>query len=206
MDPEEQRRMVKDGYERIARLYHLDRRTAKWGQIHEEISEFMNYIPKNGRVLDAGCGAGVPILEELTKQGFKAVGVDISYSMLGLSQWHVPDAELIQADLIQLGLRKETFHGIISAFAIIHIPREYHKAVYAQLYGLLKPGGVFLVSTGSTSWEGVGDWYGVSMSWSHYEPNTSLIMIEEIGFEILFSKLKVTDDEKHYWILARKPA
>jgi ubiquinone/menaquinone biosynthesis C-methylase UbiE len=205
MDSNEQRRMVKDGYESIARFYHLDRRTAKWGQIHDEMYEFMNYIPKSGRVLDVGCGAGVPILETLKEEGFKVVGVDISYSMLVLAQWHVPEADLIQADMTHLCLRKETFHGIVSAFTIIHIPREFHETVYKQLYGLLKSGGVILVSTGTTEWEGVDDWYGVLMSWSHYDSDTSLAMIQKMGFEILFSKLIVTGDEKHFWILAKKP-
>lgn len=206
MDSKEQRRMVKDGYERVARLYHLDRKSAKWGQITEELSEFMSNISKGNLVLDAGCGAGVPILETLREKGFKVVGVDVSYSMLVLSQWHVPEADLIQADMIQLGIKKESFHGIVSAFAIIHIPREFHKFVFAQLCGLLKPGGIMLVSTGSTAWEGVGDWYGVPMSWSHHDSNTSVKIIEETGFEIIFSRLVELGDEKVHWILARKPA
>jgi 2-polyprenyl-3-methyl-5-hydroxy-6-metoxy-1,4-benzoquinol methylase len=204
MHSREQRRMVKDGYERVARLYHLDRRTAKWGCIHEEMSELLSYLPKGGRVLDAGCGAGVPILETLKEEGFKVIGVDISYAMLVLSQWHVPGVDVIQADLTQLGLSKETFHGIVSAFTMIHIPRKYHKPVYAQFYGMLKPGGMMLVSTGLTSWEGVGDWYGVPMSWSHYDSDTSLKMIKNTGFEIIFHRVIEAGDEQHYWVLAKK--
>ena len=206
MDSEDQRRMVKEGYERIARLYHLDRRADRWGRGQEELSEFISHLPMSGRVLDAGCGVGEPVLKTLAEKGFEVVGVDLSLAMLVLSQWIVPEADLIQADLIQLGFRRECFHGIVSAFTIIHIPREYHKDVYEQMYSLLKPGGLMLVSTGSTSWEGVEDWYGVPMSWSHYDSNTSLELIKNMGFKIIFSKAIVSGDEKHFWILAKKPA
>jgi 2-polyprenyl-3-methyl-5-hydroxy-6-metoxy-1,4-benzoquinol methylase len=205
MDAKEQRRMVKDGYERVARLYHLDRRADRWGKHNEESSEFINHLPKNGRVLDAGCGAGVPVLETLVEAGFEVVGVDVSFAMLALSQWHVPKAALVQSDLTQLGFKNETFHGIVSAFAIIHVPRVYHKDVYEQLCSLLKPGGFMLVSTGSTLWAGVENWYGVPMSWSHYDSETSLTIIKSMGFEIIFDRTIFAGEEKQYWILARKP-
>ena len=100
--------------------------------------------------------------------------------------------------------RKESFHGIISAFTIIHIPRELHQKVYIQMHELLKPGGMILMSTGLTSWEGVEDWYGVPMSWSHYDADTSLRLIKDTGFEIMFNRAIVMGDETVYWILAKK--
>jgi ubiquinone/menaquinone biosynthesis C-methylase UbiE len=139
MDSKEQRRIVKDGYDCIARLYHLDRISDKWGKTEKELSEFIGLLPKGGRVLDAGCGAGVPVLETLTKGEFKVVGVDFSLVMLMLSQWHVLGVDLVQVDLTQPGFRKESFHGIVSTYTIIHIPKEYHHKVYTYMFELLKP-------------------------------------------------------------------
>ena len=72
------------------------------------------------------------------------------------------------------------------------------------MYELLKPDGMMLVSVGTTSWEGVEDWYGVPMSWSHYDSETSLKIIKDTGFEILFNRAIVMGDETVYWILAKK--
>ncbi|MHA2004038.1 MAG: hypothetical protein ACW960_08025, partial [Candidatus Thorarchaeota archaeon] len=93
----------------------------------------------------------------------------------------------------------------ISTYAFIHIFRTQHPLLYTKIFKWLKPGGIMLVSTASTDWEEVHDYYGVPMAWSHPASRESFQLVNKAGFEVIFERLVTTDDETHYWILAKKP-
>jgi SAM-dependent methyltransferase len=56
------------------------------------------------RILDLGCGTGVPIARYLIDHGFRVTGVDSSAAMLALAKRHCPGAELILMDMTELEL------------------------------------------------------------------------------------------------------
>ena len=60
-----------------------------------------------------------------------------------------------------------------------------------------------LISLGYSEWEGIEDFHGAEMFWSHYGPERSLEIIRGAKFEILFDKFVLSGEEKHYWILAK---
>jgi ubiquinone/menaquinone biosynthesis C-methylase UbiE len=79
---------------------------------------------KSGLILDAGCGKGWVSLE-LTKKGFKVVGIDLSDERISEAKAlfeseniHVP---LIKASLTNLPLKDTTFNSVISFHVIEHI-------------------------------------------------------------------------------------
>ena len=42
------------------------------------------------------------------------------------------------------------------------------------------------------------------MFWSHYKSETSLNLVKQSQFQIIFDKHVTSGDETHYWILAQK--
>ena len=202
LGPEEHGKIVRDGYNRIAKDYCDERNLF---DNEEEIDEFISHLPENGIVLDIGCGGGVPVLRKLVDRGFHAKGIDFSQSMLKIAKENVPEVELILGDVTKAEFEPDSFDGVISTYAFIHIFRTKHPLLYSKIFKWLKPGGVMLVSTARTEWEEVSDYFGVPMAWSHPEARESLQLVENAGFEVLFDKLVTTDDETAYWILARKP-
>jgi len=101
----------------------------------------------------------------------------------------------------------ESLDGVISTYAVIHIHKNHHPALYLKIHSWLKPGGVLLVSTSKdeTGEEYFSDdYYGVEMVWSHPGANESIQMIQNAGFEILLERIVTTGDETHLWILAKK--
>jgi len=98
-----------------------------------------------------------------------------------------------------------SFDGIISTYAIIHIHKSQHQLIYNKIYEWLKPSGVMLACTAHSEWEEIAEYHGVDMAWSHPAPDASLEMVKKAGFEIIFERLIQTNDEIPYWILARKP-
>lgn len=202
LDPDEHGDIVREGYNVIAGKYIQDRNMF---ENKEQIDEFMTHLPKDGMVLDIGCGGGVPVLKTMIEHGITAKGIDFSKGMLRLAKENVPEAELILGDVMKTDFDPDSFDGIISTYAIIHVHRSYHPALYQKIFSWLKPGGVMMVSTARTDWEEVHDYYGVQMAWNHPAARESLQMVVNTGFEVLFEKLVTTGDETAYWILAKKP-
>jgi len=193
--------VVRAGYDKLSGLYTTEReKFDNW----VEVKAFIAQLPEGARILDAGSGTGMPVADFLIKSGFKVVGIDISSGMVETARKNVPEASFRQMDMTRLDLPPESFDGVISTYAIIHIPRELHSDIFKSIHSILKPGGVMLVSVASWAWEEFADYMGVDMFWSHYDPDKSQSLITAAGFEIEFGRDVEAGGEKHHWVLARK--
>ena len=196
---------VKTGYNTIAGEY-LITRTKKSSDI-ALLDEFVKYLEPNAKVLDAGCGAGVPVAKILSEQ-FEVTGVDFSEKQIELAKKNVPDATFICQDMTKLEFPENHFDGICSYYAIIHIPRDEHRALLENLYRMLKPGGVALLCLGADNLldDIEEDFHGKRMYWSHFDALTYETMLTKINFSHIFSKT-ITDETyggKHQFILVKK--
>src|ERR671923_108704 len=91
--------IVKAGYNAIAKQY-LEGRTRDSEDVRL-LGDFISKLPPNATVLDAGCGAGVPITQILS-QRFDVIGVDFSEAQIELARKNVPQAEFLCQDMTQL--------------------------------------------------------------------------------------------------------
>src|SRR5688572_17208582 len=178
---------VKAGYNIIADRY-LAARTRDSEDVHL-LDELTGRLPAGAKVLDAGCGAGLPITQMLSEK-FEVTGVDFSEAQIELARRNVPNATFICLDMTNLDFPDHTFDGICSYYAIIHIPREEHQPLLANFHRMLKPDGLALLCLGA---ENVvddidEDFLGTRMYWSHYDSETYLEMLTQCGFTILWSK------------------
>jgi len=192
----ENEKIVRRGYNKIASKYN-DIRNRFTNNI--ELEYFVKLLPEEARILDAGCGAGVPVAKFLVERGFSVTGIDISTKMLEIARKQVPEAKFIEGDMTKFSWPDESFHGIVSLYAIIHVPREKHEQVFQNFYRLLRPNGILFLCTGARA-----HLEGVKMFWSHPSPEKSLSWLRNAGFEIIRDEILVRGGEKQYWIFARK--
>ena len=98
------------------------------------------------RVLDVGTGEGRLIgLIRDSRESVEAVGIDFSEPMLAAARERFEGhAWFVDHDLIDPLPDLGTFDAIVSGFAIHHLPDERKRALYAELFDILEPGGVFL--------------------------------------------------------------
>ncbi len=193
--------VVKSGYNRLGNLYTAEREKAdNW----TEVKAFTSLLPAGGRVLDAGSGTGIPIARHLVQAGFEVVGIDFSKTMVSTARENVPDATFQHMNMTAIDLPPESFDGVISTYAIIHVPRETHAGIFRSFHSILKPRGVMLVSVASWAWEEFAEYMGVEMFWSHFDPEKTQSLITEAGFDIEFGRDVETGGEKHHWVLAHK--
>jgi tRNA (cmo5U34)-methyltransferase len=105
-------------------------------------------IPANARrILDLGTGAGrlLALVKEARPEAH-FVGLDFSQTMLGEMRKKFgsdPNVSLVEHNLEQPLPAIGPFDAVISSFVIHHLVHERKRVLYAEIYALLNPGGVF---------------------------------------------------------------
>ncbi len=201
--------IVEEGYDRIASQYNASRDPV---DNENELNEFMSFMRPGCRILDAGCGTGV-IARILVDNGFQVTGIDLSQKMVDIAKDRTPEAQFIVGDMTALDFDDASFDGIVSTYALFHVPRTKHMSLFRDFHRILKKGGLILFSIGSNETEGTdGVWLwdefqSVQMFWSYYPPSKTVKLLESANFEILFARnaeiIFGEDIETHFWILAK---
>lgn len=196
----EKEEIVRKGYDKIAKEYPAIRHTF---DNRMELGEFVSLLPKNAKVLDVGCGAGVPVAQFLVEHGFEVTGIDFSENMLKLARKNVPKAKFFLKDMTKLNMKTDSFDGLTAFYSIIHVPREKHFSLFQSFHRILKPKGIMLICLGPDEWEATDNYYGTEMFWSQHSPRKSLRFLKKSGFEVISENVLVRGGERHYWILAK---
>jgi SAM-dependent methyltransferase len=115
---------------------------------------FCKKVPCNARVLDVGCGTGLPITSELVKRGFEVTALDISETMIKLVKKNVPGVKsFVQSSITDIGFKNE-FDGIVSSFSMLCLDKKNFMKAAAKISQALKRKGFFLLSLNETQLEG----------------------------------------------------
>lgn len=206
MDPTERKRLVEQGYDRMAEAY-LASKGALAPETGALLESLTRGLDREAAILDLGCGAGVPVTRWLAAR-FRVIGVDRSSRQLALARREVPGATFIRGDIAEVDFAPGAFAAIVSLYAIIHLPREEQPALLARLARWLAPGGGFLATWPLTAWEGEEpDWHGwgAPMWWSHHGADESLALLRDAGFAIEHAETRTEGAETWLWVLARRP-
>ncbi|MFQ5871198.1 MAG: class I SAM-dependent methyltransferase [Candidatus Geothermarchaeales archaeon] len=204
----DKKRIVEEGYDRIAEAYRKAR--AKTSHRDEKyLKLLLELLPRGSKVLDLGCGAGVPTTKLLARH-HEVTGIDISAKQIEQARKLVPEATFHKADMTEASFPPETLDAVCSLFAIIHVPREEHPALFKRLHRMLRPDGLLLVNLGSTDWVSTPEdrLLGVEMHWSHYDAETNKKLLENAGFNTIQSSIEGEKFhgayEEHLYVLAKK--
>ncbi len=113
-------------------------------------SVLLEFIPKTARcVLDLGTGNGrllALVKSWISAAGVESVAVDFSPAMLeAVAQRFAGDSsvKVVAHNLDQPLPALGKFDAVVSSFAIHHLAHERKRALYAEIFSLLNPGGVF---------------------------------------------------------------
>ncbi|MEI5103705.1 class I SAM-dependent methyltransferase [Streptomyces sp. PmtG] len=150
-------------------------------------------LPPGSRVLDVGCGTGLPTAEQLTGAGHTVLGVDLSAGMLDLARKNVPSpaAEFRLVDLADLRIGGEgpgavgQFDGIACFFSLLMLPREEIPSALRLLRSLLRPGGLLALSMVEADLDDAAiPFLGHAIRVSGYLRDELRQVVREAGFDI----------------------
>jgi len=131
----------KRAWDNIAKIYD-DRSKSP---ISDIFIKFTEMLPEKGKVLDLGCGTGLPYSRYLVEKRFDVLGVDLSEEMVKVASMNVPEASFVQLAMNEITYRDE-FDGVMSSFSMLLLPPDLFKETASRVCSALVEGGYFYLS------------------------------------------------------------
>ncbi len=198
--------LVAAGYNEIADTY-LDRFGVsavrqKW------LGHLIESLPaESGRVLDLGCGAGIPVARDLVALGHTVVGVDGSRQQIVRARRAVPAATFIEADMCEVEFDAASFDAVGAFYSMTHIPPAEQGQLISKIALWLKPGARLIASFGvGEAEEWIGEWLGTRMFFGHGSEEATLNGLRDAGLNVRRHSVEQQDNEDaaFLWIEAEK--
>jgi SAM-dependent methyltransferase len=178
----------------------------------ELLDRFAVQVRGLGPVCDLGCGPG-HVARYLHERGVEVCGVDLSPAMIEQARRLIPGVEFRQGDMLALDASDGAWAGIVAFYSLIHVPREKMLRALGELYRVLRPGGVLLVSfhIGQETVH-LDEWWGrrVCVDFFFFQPDEVADYLRASGFEIEETIARepypdVEHPSRRGYIFARRP-
>ncbi|WP_406438227.1 class I SAM-dependent methyltransferase [Streptomyces sp. NBC_01613] len=161
----------------------------KEGQI-SSAQWLIDLLPSGARVLDLGCGTGLPTARQLTDVGLEVVGVDLSDGMITLARGHVPAGVFHRADIADLRpegpLDLGGFDAVAAFFSLLMLPRAEIPLALRTVHHLLARDGLFALSMVEADVDDFAiPFIGSTIRVSGYLRDELREIVEAAGFEIV---------------------
>ncbi len=182
MDASDPTAQVRESYDRLGPRFGQARSPTKGLDL---VARAIRGLSPGGRVLDVGCGPGVPITRFLVEQGLSVTGVDVSAEQLRIAAQQVPEADLREGDVCDLELADDSYDAIVAWDSVFHVPRAKHGALFERFARWLRPGGRLLVTGGGSAGEFTDVMLGETFFYSGHEPPEVVTLLAAAGFAVL---------------------
>jgi ubiquinone/menaquinone biosynthesis C-methylase UbiE len=168
-----------------------------------ELNRFISLLPKNGKILDAGCGSGRDVQYFLDEE-FDAIGIDASEKLIEAAKKKI-DGEFKIMDISNLDFDENNFDGIWALDSVSYLD-EVNNAL-KEFNRVLKKEGILFISVR----EGEGE-----ILFEHEKLGKKEIKIlcftkkefedilKKFGFEILNSYIEEGEHFKWINVFAKK--
>lgn len=176
------RDLVRQGYNESAELYTKLRR-----EEYDPELEILVYRLKPGdRILDLGCGAGIPNARFLSSQ-YQVTGLDISEKQIELAKQNVPQAQFFCMDFSQYDFPIDHYDAVISFYALFHVPKNEQSKLFQLIHQTLKPGGFLMISLVNQDLPSYTEknFFNACMYFSHFSLKQYFPMLENLGFTFI---------------------
>jgi ubiquinone/menaquinone biosynthesis C-methylase UbiE len=102
-------------------------------------------LAPGARVLDLGCGTGVPTAGMLAESGVEVIGIDVSTEMLALARRNVPAGRFVAMDVMELDGSLGRFDAVAAFFCLLMLRRADIPRVLRRVRSVLRPGGLVAI-------------------------------------------------------------
>lgn len=142
-------RAVRAGYDRVAAKYaqtfydELNRKPFDRALL-DAFAEEVRAAGLPGEVWDLGCGPG-HVGRYVADRGLPVCGLDLSDEMLAIARRLNPTMRFVQGTMLALPVADGALAGIVSFYAIHHLPRGRAGDALREFHRALRPGGLLLL-------------------------------------------------------------
>lgn len=111
----------------------------------EMLLRFSRMVGGSAPVWDFGCGPG-HTAQYLKNTGVSISGLDLSEGMLEEARRRYPDIPFQRGDLLNLEFENDSIATVVSFYAIVHFTKLQARQAFQEVFRVLRPGGVFLLT------------------------------------------------------------
>jgi len=175
-------------------------------QSREWLAPLFARLPNGARVVDLGCGCGLPTARQLASR-FDVTGVDLSDVQIARARRLVPQARFRRADMSRVRFEAGSLSAVVALYSLIHLPLAEQRPLLARIHRWLRPGGLLVLIAGDERYRGIEpNWLrsGAPMYWDHADAGTYRRWLEELGFVVEQQAVVREPDAQHARFLARR--
>lgn len=178
-----------EGADSIVELYRRHARVWALARRHELVEQtwmdrFLGLLPASGRILDIGCGSGIPMARYLVERGHPVTGVDSSPEMIELFRQGLPDQTAWVADMRTMELG-ERFWGLLAWNSFFHLAHEAQRQMFGRFAEHAAPGAALLFTSGPGYGEAIGTLEGEPLYHASLEEAEYRQLLEQNGFRVV---------------------
>ena len=161
-------------------------------------------IPRGARVIDVGCGNGIPLTRTLLDAGHQVVGLDSSAEMLARFRRSCPEAPSVRGIAERCPFADGVFDAAVAWGVLFHLRQNDQRIAIADIARVLKSGAPFLFTAGDvdgSSDDFVGTMNGVEFHYYSFTVEGYRQVLAERGLTLIdFHQ----DSGQNGYYLARK--
>jgi predicted TPR repeat methyltransferase len=143
-------------------------------------------VAPGARVLDLGCGTGLPVAKRLAEAGLAVTGIDESEVMLALARERVPGATFVRADMRSIGPEFGEFEGVTAFFSLLMLAKADIEAVLRAVRDRLRGAGLLAVAMVAGDFDGAPlEFLDVPVRLSAYPTDELAKLLASTGFDVV---------------------
>jgi ubiquinone/menaquinone biosynthesis C-methylase UbiE len=194
-----------DAYERSAKEC-VARRNKRRHRQPPLLAKWIQRLPADARLLDLGCGGGQDA-GDLDRRGYRVMGVDRTSALLSEGRRRYRSLSLVRADFRFLPFQAKSFDGLWAGASLMHLPKPDARRTLADLYRLVRPGGLFAATvTHGVKSSLVTDGWVPGRYFARWRKDELARAVRRAGWNILELKIITNRERKGRWVnlLAQK--
>lgn len=205
---------IRRNYDRLAADYsaHIFEELRNKPVDQQLLTRFADQTRGKGEVCDMACGPG-HVARFLHEARVSVFGLDLSSKMVEEARRLSPSVSFRQGDMLALDLPDQTLAGITVMYGIVNLPGDSLPAAFREMWRVLKPGGLLLMSFHIGDEEvAVPELWGnpVTMPFYFLDPAKIRRTLEEAGFDIEETVERgpypdIEFQSRRAYVFARKP-
>ncbi len=157
------------------------------------------------RVLDLGCGSGLPIGRYLAERNTEIVGVDAAPTMTTLYAQNVPSAETVTTDMRGLNLERQ-FDAVLAWDSFFHLTADDQRVMFGTFAAHAAPLATLMFTSGHIAGEAIGQVADAAIYHASLAQDEYRALLDAAGFRVLHYKPEDPDCANHtIWLAQFRP-
>lgn len=151
------------------------------------LDRMLGVTPRNvspRRLLDLGCGPGLPLARYLSERGLAVTGVDGAAGMIELYQQNLPHAQAHHADMRGLDLSAE-FDAILAWDSFFHLSPDDQRGMFPVFARHAAPNAALMFTSGPAAGESWGHAAGAPVYHASLAPDEYRGLLAQSGFKVI---------------------